>query len=285
MVARILLSFGLHRKTKRLSEAADEMHILSQAEEILGEDVWEQAEEIEEISAAYWTLRKLKMNEVKLLGPVGEAGVILDTSHEERNVVLKETNQACLALEKKRAQLIVHSEGLVAERDRVIGRAKQLKRKLDASRTKIQVLSVEADTVEIIKGERQKLVSYKEDFAALKTSHDEVCVKIQALDEKINRIEAAISEDRKKLREEVSSAYQNIGKANIVMSQLTAEIGVIQLEMKERHGEVGRYVSNNAGADPICTKICKDHAHLIAQMQSLRSSIALNLKLAAMAGV
>ncbi len=88
-----------------------------------------------------------------------------------------------------------------------------------------------------------------------------------------------------KLREEASSAYHSIGKANRVMSQLTAEIGAIQLEMKERHCEVGRYVSNNAGTDSVCTKICRDHAHLIAQMQSLRISIALNHKLASMAGV
>jgi len=285
IAARLLLSFGLHRKTKRLSEAADEMHILRQAEEILGEDVWEQAEEIEEISVEYWTLRKLKMNKVKLLESAGEAGVILDTSHEERNAVLNETNQACLALEKKRDELIVHSEGIMAERDRVIARAKQIKRKFDASHTKIQVLSGTADTVEIIKGERQKLASYKVDFAALKLSRDEVAGKIEALDEKINRIETAISEDRKKLREEASSAYQSIGKANRVMSKLTAEIGAIQFEMKERHCEVGRYVSNHAGPDPVCTKICRDHAHLIAQMQSLRISIAFNHKLASMAGV
>ena len=285
MVARLLLSFGLHRKTKRLSEATDEMHLLRQAEEILGEDVWEQAEEIEEISVEYWTLRKLKMKKVKLLESAGEAGTILDTSHEERNAALNETNQACLVLEKKRDELIVHSEGLAAERDRVVANAQQVKRKFDASRTKIQVLNGEADTIEIIKGERKKLASYKVDFASLKVSRDEVGEKIQTLDEKINKIEAAISEDRKKLRVDASSAYQSIGKANRVMSKLTAEIGMIQLEMKELHGEVGRYVSNNAGIDPVCTTICRDHARLIAQMQSLRSSIALNHKLAAMAGV
>lgn len=285
MIARLLLSFGLHRKNKRLSEAADEMHLLRMAEEILGEDVWEQAEEIEALSVEYWNLRKLTIQRDKLQELAAQAGAVLDTSHEERNAILNQTNQACLALEKKRDALISNSESLIAERDKIIAQAQQIRRKFDASRTKVQVLSGEAGTAEIIKLERSKLAGYKVDFAALKAQRDEVGERIHVLDEKIRRIEEAIAEDRKKLRVEASSAYQSIGKANRDMSKLTADIGLIDLEMKEHHCEIGRYVSNHAGSDPVCTKICKDHAHLVAQMQSLRSSIALNHKLAAMAGV
>ena len=194
MIARLALSFGVKRKTKRLSEAADEMYILRQAEEILGEDVWEQAEKIEETSVEYWMLRKLTLTLNELTESIDKAGVVLDTSQEERNAVLNQTNKACLALEKKRDELISRSEVIIAERDRVIGKAQKIRRKFDASRTKIQVLSGEADTVEIIKGERQKLAAYKVNFAALKISRDEVGEKTQILDDKINRIEAAISE-------------------------------------------------------------------------------------------
>jgi hypothetical protein len=285
MIARLLLSFGLHRKIKRLSEAADEMHLLRMAEEILGEDVWEQAEEIEAISVEYWTLRKLMIQKLKLEESAGKAGIVLDTSHEERNAVLNQTNQACLALERKRDQLILNSEVHIAERDRIIAQAQLIRRKFDAARTKVQVLSGEANTAEIIKGERSKLAGYKVDFSLLKAKRDEVGDRIHVLDEKITKIESAIAEDRTKLREEASSAYQSIGKANRDMSKLTAELGLVELEMKDHHCEIGRYVSNHAGTDKVCTKICKDHAHLVAQMQSLRSSIALNHKLAAMAGV
>lgn len=285
MIARLLLSFGLHRKTKRLTEAADEMHLLRMAEEILGEEVWDQAEEIEAISVEYWTLRKLMIEKIKLEEAAAKAGIILDTSHEERNAVLNQTNQACLALERKRDQLIKNSEMLTAERDKIIAKAQQIRRKFDASRTKVQVLSGEVDTAEIIKAERSKLAGYKVDFAALKAKRDEIGEKIQQIDEKITRIEAAIAEDRKKLRIEASNAYQSIGKANRDVSKLTAEIGLLELQMKDHYCEIGRYVSNHAGTEPICTEICKDHSHLVAQMQSLRSSIALNHKLAAMAGV
>ncbi len=284
LIARLLLSFGLHRKTKRLSEAADEMHLLRMAEEILGEDVWERVEEIEPLSVEYWSLRKLKIRKKELKEAVAKAGAILDTSHEERNAILNKTNQACLALEKKRDALIAKSESLVAERDKIISQARQMRRKFDASRTKVQVLSGDAGTEEIIKSERSKLAGYKVEFAALKKKREEVGERIEALDEKVSLIEAEITEERKKLRGEASSAYQTIGKANQDMSKLAADIGLVDLKMVEHFGEIGRYVSHHASSDPACTEICKDYSHLIAQMQSLRSSIALNHKLASMAG-
>ena len=86
-----------------------------------------------------------------------------------------------------------------------------------------------------------------------------------------------------RLREEASEAYQSIGKANRDVSKLTAEVGLLDLKMQKHRCEIGRYVSNHAGSDATCRQLCKEHSHLVAQMQSLRSSIALNHKLATMA--
>lgn len=285
LLARIALSFGLHRKNKRLSEAADEMHLLRMAEEILGEDVWDRAEDIEPISVEYWTLRKLSIKKKELQQKVSEAASALDLSHEERNAILTRSNRGCLALEKKRDEVISKSEELVAERDGIIARAHQLRRKFDACRTKVQVLSGEDGSGDIVREERAKMTGFKSEFAKLKAARDEVGERIAKLDSLITRLEESIAEDRRKLRQEASEAYHNIGKANQDVSQLTAEIGLVDLEMHEHYCEVGRYVSNHAGNDQVCRQICKDHAHLVAQMQSLRSSIALNHKLAAMAGI
>ncbi|MBT7959114.1 MAG: hypothetical protein HN759_07245 [Akkermansiaceae bacterium] len=285
LLARVALSFGIHRKNKRMSEAADEMHLLRLAEEILGEIVWERAEDIEDISVEYWTLRKfmLQKNEIDL--KANKAGDVLDLSHEERNAVLNKSNQSCLALEKKRDELFAKSTALVAERDEIISKARLLRRKFDASRTKIQVLSEDVDNAEIVQLERRKLSDYKNEFARLKDSRDEVGERITKLDLLITRIEESIAEDRGRLRQEASEAYQSIGKANRDISQLSAEIGLIELGIQEHFCAIGRYVSNHASTNPVCRQICKDHLSLIAQMQSLRSSIALNNKLVSMAGM
>lgn len=285
IISRLLLSFGLHRKNKRLTEAADEMHLLRQAEEILGEDVWEQAENIEAISVEYWNLRKLKMDAAQLKDAIQEADSLLSSSHEERNVILTRTNQECQALEAKRNGYITESEQLILQRDRTIAKAKQVKRKFEAARTKIQVLSREGGDSAVIDEEKQKIVGYKREFAELKQARDDIGAQIRGIDDKIMHVEETLGHDRKRLRDEASSAYQSIGKANRDISKLAADVGVVENEMKLHFCEIGRYVSHNVGVDETCTQICKDHAHLVAQMQSLRSSIALNHKLAAMANV
>lgn len=285
IISRLLLSFGWHRKNKRLAEAADEMYLLHQAEEILGEDVWELAEDIESISVEYWSLRKLKMDGAKYKDSIQEADTLLNSSHEERNIILAQTNEECQALEAKRAEYIHESELLIVQRDRTIAEAKGIKRRFEAAQTKMQVIAREGGDEEIVEAERQKLKSYKFDFKKLKMIRDDVGAKINVMDEKIKHVEEALGDDRKRLRDEASSAYQTIGRANRDMSKLAADMGGIRNEMKLHFCEIGRYVSHHVGIDPICTQICKDHAHLVAQMQSLRSSIALNHKLVALANV
>ncbi len=283
-LARLAMAFGLDLKNKRLSEAADEMHLLRLAEEILGEDIWEATEELEEVSVEYWSLRKLQKEKKKLMGFVEKLGESLDLSHEERNQILNQTNQLREKREAEKAKLIKKSEALIAERDRVIAMAQRIKRRYDASRTKMQVLADDASKREIIEEERKKLVDYKKDFVQLKEMRVKIGKKIKVFDEKIAKIDEKLLEERKKLRTEASSAYQNIGKVNRDMSKVSAQIGLIDLEVNDLYGEIGRYVSIHYEGNPVCREICKDHKNLIAQMQLLRTSIAYNHKLASMAG-
>jgi chromosome segregation ATPase len=197
-------------------------------------------------------------------------------------VILDQTNKECQALEAQRTEYVRQSEALCVERDRAIGEAKFVKRKFEASKTKIEVLSVEGGKEEVIAKEREKIVGYKEEFKKLKEVRDVVAGKIHKLDLKIEHVEEALGHDRKRLREEASEAYQSIGKANQDISKLSAEVGMIEEEMKAHFIAIGRYVSQHVGMDPICDEVCKPHIHLIAQMQNLRSSIALNHKLVAL---
>ena len=56
-VARVAQAFGIQRKNRRMSDAATEMHLLRDAETVLGAAVWERVELIEELSVEYWNLQ------------------------------------------------------------------------------------------------------------------------------------------------------------------------------------------------------------------------------------
>ena len=59
LIARIGLAFGIQRRQRRMAEAASETHLLREAEQILGERIWENVEAVEELGIEYWNLRRL----------------------------------------------------------------------------------------------------------------------------------------------------------------------------------------------------------------------------------
>lgn len=283
IISRLFLAFGFGNKNKRLTEAASETHLLRQAEEILGEDVWQKVEDIEELSVEYWGVRQMKMYIEELQTTIADADKQMSVSHAEHDVILKQTNEGCHELDKERKAYKQESEKLMSQRERVIASAKKVKRRFEAANIKIQVLNQEKSaTSEVLAEEKDKIEGCKVELQELKKQSDQLSEENSAVLKKMNKIEAALSKDRERLRREASSAYQSIGKVNQDISKLSLDVGSVESEMLVHYCAIGRYVSSHVGIDERCTQIAHEHSSLIAQMQSLRSSIALNHKLAAL---
>ena len=286
ILARLALSFGLNRKGKRLTEAADELHLLRQAEEILGEEIWEHMETVDEVGVHYWNLRKYQIAIDKLEEQINIANESLDASQEIRNDILNQANEQSQPIAETRDELLKKSEKLTAKRDEIVARAQQIKRRIEASQTKLSVIVSENESdgnQAIIQAEQEKLAQFKADFILLKKERESVGHRIKDLDQELAAAEAELGDDRKRLREEAAVAYQGIGKANRNKSKLRAEVGVIEVEMRQHFHEIGKYASTHIDTEPVCAELCKEHSQLSAQIQTLRNSIALNHKLAAQA--
>ena len=288
--ANLASSFGLHLKNKRLSEAADEAHLLRQAEEILGEYIWEKVENIDAVNVEYWNLRKHQIAMEKLEGEIQGANEILEASHEKRNIVLNDTSDDSASLEETKDDLLAKSAKMAADRDAILAKAKQIKRNLEASATKVTVLKSQeekglgVDNQELIQQENDRRAAYKRDFVDLKKERERLRIEMESMNCRISDIDAELNASRKRLRDKAVSAYHNIGEATRNQSKLRAEVGMNEQEMSLYFAEIGQYVSSNIDKDPACAEVCGDHATLVTQIQMLRSSIELNHKLAAKAG-
>ena len=64
---RLAQTFGIAMRQRHATNAAAEMHLLREAEEVLGRLAWEDAEQIEELSVEYWSLRKLSKQYLSLI--------------------------------------------------------------------------------------------------------------------------------------------------------------------------------------------------------------------------
>ncbi|MBK1792873.1 hypothetical protein [Persicirhabdus sediminis] len=281
IIARILQSFGIYRKTKRLTDAGEEIHLLRQAEEFLGAHIWQDVEHIEPLHVEYWRLRKMHADQKKLQTQLQDAEEYLNSSHDDRNSIVHQVNEACHDLVRQRDHLIQKAEELVRKREAIYVDAQKVKRSYEGIQMKIRVLREEqGDSVDISE-DLEKMKSLKVEFSKFKEERESYGSKIGDVDAEITLLEERITEERKRLRAQASSAYQSIGKANQDMARIANDIQLLENDMVNDYIGVGNYVGQNFYSDAEIAKIAKEHEALIVQMQSLRSSIALNHKLAA----
>jgi chromosome segregation ATPase len=279
--ARIAQAFGVNRRQRRMSEAASEMHLLREAEQVLGQSVWERVEEVEELGVEYWNLRKLIKERDEIRGKLAECEAILADAHEQRSSLLNAKSDSQLELEEKRSGLLADLEKLAKDRDSVIQQAREIRRVYDGLKMKLEVLQREG-TTDSIEKTRVRMTELKTRFTELKTDRDRIASSITEGDSLVDIIDNQLSEERQKHRAEASVAFQQIGQANRDISALKAQQGLIDTQMRQLYSEIGRHVSRNAFVNEQCRSAAKGHIPMIDVMRALRKSVAMNHRLAGM---
>lgn len=279
--ARFAQAFGVNRRQRRMAEAAAEMHLLREAEQVLGQSVWERVEEVEELGVEYWNLRKLIKERDEIRAKLEECEVLLADAHEQRSTLLGAKSDEQQDLETTRGQLLGELEKLSRERDQVIGQAREIRRIYDGLKMKLEVLQREG-TSDAIEKTKTRMMELKVRFTELKTERDRVAANIAEGDAKVDAIDSELAEERQKHRAEASVAFQQIGQANRDISALKAQLGLIDTQMRQLFSEIGRHVSRNAFVNEQCKTAAKGHIPMIDVMRALRKSVAMNHRLAGM---
>ena len=279
--ARIAQAFGVNRRQRRMSEAASEMHLLREAEQVLGQSVWERVEEVEELGVEYWNLRKLIKEREEIRSKLSECEATLADAHEQRSSLLNAKSDSQLELEEKRGGLLADLERLAKDRDSVIQQAREIRRVYDGLKMKAEVLQREG-TSEAMDKTRSRMNELKTHFTDLKNDRDRIAGSIAEGDSLVDIIDNQLAEERQKHRAEASVAFQQIGQANRDISSLKAQQGLIDTQMRQLYSEIGRHVSRNAFVNEQCKQAAKGHIPMIDVMRALRKSVAMNHRLAGM---
>ena len=281
ILARFAQAFGVNRRQRRMAEAASEMHLLREAEQVLGQSVWQRVEEVEELGVEYWNLRKLMKERDEIREKLDQCEAILADAHEQRSTLLGAKSDSQQDLETERATLLAELEKLSRERDAVIQQAREIRRIYDGLKMKLEVLQREgsADAVEKTKA---RMLELKVRFTELKQARDTVAASIAEGDAKVDALDTELTEEKQKHRAEASVAFQQIGQANRDISSHKAQLGLIDTQMRQLFSEIGRHVSRNAFVTEQCRSAAKGHIPMIDVMRALRRSVAMNHRLAGM---
>ena len=275
LAIRVCQAFGIRLTARHVGNAATELHLLREAEEILGGLCWRDLENFEDLSVEYWNLRKLDKEQVELSTQIASASDVLQQSHDQRAELLEKVVECTKDLVADRENLIEKSERLGAERELILREARAVKRRHDGLKAKLEVLTEEDGQLETINNTKSEISELKTRFGTLRTRRNDLTERLKELDASIKKIDDQIETRRKDIREEAFGSYQSIGKANRDISTNRAELGIIDKEMSSLFCEIGRYLCLNSSTPDTQSILWKNRA-LIGQMKALRTSINLN---------
>ena len=281
ILARFAQAFGVNRRQRRMAEAASEMHLLREAEQVLGQSVWERVEDVEELGVEYWNLRKLIKERDEIRAKLDDCEAILADAHEQRSTLLGAKSDSQQDLEVERAELLADLEKLSRERDGVIQQAREIRRIYDGLKMKLEVLQREG-TSDAVEKTKARMLELKQRFTELKQTRDKVVAFIAEGDAKVDVIDTQLTAEKQKHRAEASEAFHQIGQANRDISTHKAQLGLIDTQMRQLFSEIGRHVSRNAFINEQCKSAAKGHIPMIDVMRALRRSVAMNHRLAGM---
>ncbi len=279
LVCLVARAFGYNRKNTHMAEAAEETHLLKEAESHLGKAMWENVEGIEALTVEYWNLRKLVKEHDRVAAELESQQKQLAEAHEERASLLGISTEPYQHLLDERQMVLNSLEELARQRDLIVVKAQEIRRAYDGTKTKEEVLTNEGMSDErdfsVI---THRLTDLKTQFAELRAERQDVMKKIADRDIKVNTIDSEILELKRERRMKASEAFQHIGDANQEISTLRAELGVMDTQMRQLYTEIGKYVSRNT-KDSECRKASKEMQWLVEVMGALRKSILFNHKL------
>ena len=277
-------ALGIRSQKRRMIHAADEKHLLLEAESYLGKAIWEQVEHIEELSVEYWNLRKLMKEHDRVADVLKIQQQQLAEIHAERAGHLRATNEPFQDLLEERQNLFNSLKELVTNRDMILNEARDVRRLYEGRKVKQEILtneeaSKQEEEEEKLSDIKIKIGQLRSRFSLLKVEGKKIADRIAEESAKIDKIDAEIMSRKLARREQASDAFQHIVDINQKISKLSAEMSVVDTQISKLYGGIGKFVSRNL-ADPECLKVCRDMQWLIFTMSALRKSITWNYKIA-----
>lgn len=279
IIASLLQHFGVRLKSKRMTDAAFETHLMQEGEEILGAYCWENVEHIEELSMPYWSLRRLKRAEENLVSHIKKAEEILADAQRERASEVDRSIDLGETFLNERTTLFKSIEAVNRDRDIIISEAADTKKKHSALRMKVKVLQEEAEVqegVEIQKA-RNELATLRENFSTEKSRLELIDKKLGQLKDDLDQIQGKIDLESDSVNGS-SKVFSRISKANRDITKHRADLGLIQEEQAILFHEVGRFLNVHATRFD-CREVCQEQEGIQVQTRLLQQSIDLNQKL------
>lgn len=273
LFAKALSAFGVAPIDKYRTAAAFEAHLLRDSETIMGELAWDSLEEMEDISAEYWQLRKNSKKRNELDIKITTLNKELEDAQESRTKALEEVAEVTKDKVSARDKIAENVARLHQERDDIQRDGRSIKRTHTGLKTKLEVLIEEFgdnDTPEI-STTREELQLKRIQFEKIKSRRDTIDERITVLQKELSELNTVIEMENNAIRDKAEQQFGTIGKTNKELTDLRSKLGVIDIERTELCAEVGRFVLRNS-KDATIRQAVRKQRGLLSLIDEVRAS-------------
>jgi len=279
-VANFLKKFGIQKKQKRLNDAAVEIQLLRQAEDILGRSVWQNIEGIDKYKVNYWNLKKMHLKKEEITEKIEEIEFQISHLKRKKEVQFEQTNndgehdlQLMYTKQNDRVQLLKQEQGEITK---IAGNIRRLH---DGTVLKLQTLKAEGASEAQLQNEEKNLIKLKQKFTDLKDKKIERDKKLVHQIAILKKIEKSINARKSNYRNEATENYEVIGKANKALSAYRSQLGLLEGKLIEHYAEIGNHISKEHFTNSQCREATKEKADLCKIIKAIRLSIDYNYEL------
>ncbi|MBK1833483.1 hypothetical protein [Roseibacillus ishigakijimensis] len=276
LLAKTLATLGLAPMERYRTNAAFETHLLTDARTVVGELVWENLEDIEEISAEYWKLRKIQKSYQELLAEEERLEALLEEAQEARAQALEEVAEMTQEQVEERDEVLARMKTLTGERDEILRDGRAIKRNHAGLKTKLEYLLEASEEAQgpnqaVIDRTHQELQQKRHDFEEVKKKRDQIDEQLEALQSKLSQLTATIEAKNQAIREKAEEQFSSIGKTNKALTTVRSQLSPLDSERLELCAEIGHFVIENA-QDPAIRERVREQRGLLKTVLEIRAS-------------
>jgi len=278
--ANIFAKLGLPRTQKRLLEAAGELQLLKEAQEVLGSHVWSNLKgepqyqrvinEIELLLAEKSNLLDkaeiLKNKEQDIRDQSNNRFSVPDNQHEESQLEFQQEQAKLVKLRAEQTQLKSNAAAIKREHDQTVSFINELK------------AATEIDTT-TLEHQKKKIASLKQSFTDLKKQKIQLDNQISKSTDIMNKISEVINASNNLEQDSTAHKFRILGENNKEISTMFSRIGLIDNKIGTHYSELGKHISLDSLENSTSRDLVKPHFRMCKVMKALRASIRYNHQL------
>jgi len=275
--AQILSKIGFSRTQKRLLDAADEVHLLTEAHEVLGKNVWADLKDSPQYKEFIREIEQLLEEKEKLLN---KSEILKDEEITLRDQQNNQFNVSNVSEESTLVQFRQQQTGVAeikSELAKIKSEAMQIKRQHDEAKIYLDEIKAAGETdTDIITAQEEQINSHKQSFLQLKLQKQTQDKLLAQASAKLDTLSEKIEHSSNAKQDSTVQNFKKLGEKNKEISTTVSRIGIIDNKIGSHFRELGKHISNDVFTNTESKKLIREHFRLCKVIKALRTSIKYN---------